>query len=77
MVESAHAESVNGASSSSGFSTPSGVKTPDVQIEVETLIIGAGPAGAALACFLASHGKQPCLSMPATADIVRPQVSRV
>jgi NADH dehydrogenase FAD-containing subunit len=26
-------------------------------IETEFLIIGAGPAGAALACFLASYGK--------------------
>lgn len=26
-------------------------------IETEFLIVGTGPAGAALACFLGSHGK--------------------
>ena len=26
-------------------------------IDVDVLISGAGPAGASLACFLASHGK--------------------
>ena len=26
-------------------------------IETELLIVGAGPAGASLACFLASHGR--------------------
>lgn len=46
----------DGSSSSSGVSTPDAAQRPDVEIEVETLIIGAGPAGAALACFLSSHG---------------------
>lgn len=32
-------------------------KTPK-PVETEFLIVGAGPAGASLACFLASHGKQ-------------------
>lgn len=27
-------------------------------IETEFLIVGTGPAGAALACFLGSHGKR-------------------
>lgn len=27
-------------------------------VKTDLLIVGAGPAGAALACFLASHGKQ-------------------
>lgn len=27
-------------------------------VETEFLIVGTGPAGAALACFLGSHGKQ-------------------
>lgn len=28
-----------------------------VSLETEFLIVGAGPAGASLACFLASYGK--------------------
>ena len=28
-------------------------------VETELLIVGAGPAGAALACFLSYHGKLP------------------
>jgi ribulose 1,5-bisphosphate synthetase/thiazole synthase len=28
----------------------------DYGVDTEFLIVGAGPAGAALACFLASHG---------------------
>ncbi|KAF4538062.1 Monooxygenase FAD-binding protein [Lasiodiplodia theobromae] len=77
MVESAHADSGNGASGSSGSSTPSGVKTPDVQIEVETLIIGAGPAGAALACFLASHGIKGLMvsRAPTNADTPRAHIT--
>lgn len=31
----------------------------DNVIKTDLLIVGAGPAGAALACFLASHGMRP------------------
>lgn len=31
----------------------------DHAVDTEFLIVGAGPAGAALACFLGSHGKYP------------------
>jgi hypothetical protein len=32
--------------------------TPEVEmVETDLLIVGAGPAGASLACFLAQHGE--------------------
>ncbi|KAL1619934.1 hypothetical protein SLS56_009901 [Neofusicoccum ribis] len=65
------------SSGSSGFSTPDGAKTPDVEIEVDTLIIGAGPAGAALACFLASHGIKGLMvsRAPTNADTPRAHIT--
>jgi ribulose 1,5-bisphosphate synthetase/thiazole synthase len=33
------------------------VDGPKNIVETDLLIVGAGPAGAALACFLAQHGK--------------------
>jgi glycine/D-amino acid oxidase-like deaminating enzyme len=32
-------------------------KMDDEMVKTDLLIIGAGPAGASLACFLASHGE--------------------
>jgi NADPH-dependent 2,4-dienoyl-CoA reductase/sulfur reductase-like enzyme len=34
-------------------------KMEDEIVKTDLVIIGAGPAGAALACFLASHGEFP------------------
>jgi len=31
-------------------------------VKTDLLIVGAGPAGAALACFLASYGRSSCAS---------------
>ena len=35
----------------------------DHAVDTEFLIVGAGPAGAALACFLGSYGMFYCISM--------------
>ena len=35
----------------------------DHAVDTEFLIVGAGPAGAALACFLGSHGMFYCIGM--------------
>ena len=46
--------------SRNGYATPelSGAATPSDSniVETDLLVVGAGPAGAGLACFLASHG---------------------
>lgn len=34
--------------------------SPDGEVDTEFLIIGCGPAGASLACFLASYGAWTC-----------------
>lgn len=39
------------------YHSDSSQQTPS-EVETEFLIVGAGPAGASLACFLTSHGKQ-------------------
>jgi NADPH-dependent 2,4-dienoyl-CoA reductase/sulfur reductase-like enzyme len=36
---------------------PDVLQNGSVSVETDLLIIGAGPAGAALACFLAQNGK--------------------
>ncbi|KAL1621155.1 hypothetical protein SLS54_005650 [Diplodia seriata] len=76
MTEPAHAN-IDEGNSSSGVSTPSSAKTTDVQLEVDTLIIGAGPAGAALACFLTSHGIKGLMvsRAPTNADTPRAHIT--
>ncbi|TVY36253.1 2,4-dichlorophenol 6-monooxygenase [Lachnellula subtilissima] len=48
-------------------------------IETELLIIGAGPAGAALACFLAQHGLKGIMlaATPSTADTPRAHITNM
>ncbi|CAG8983068.1 hypothetical protein HYALB_00006096 [Hymenoscyphus albidus] len=48
-------------------------------IETDLLIIGAGPAGAALACFLAQHGLKGIMlaSTPSTADTPRAHITNM
>ncbi|KAH7052206.1 FAD binding domain-containing protein [Macrophomina phaseolina] len=67
----------SGTNSSSGVSTPDASQKPDVEIEIDTLIIGAGPAGAALACFLASHGIKGLMvsKAPTNADTPRAHIT--
>jgi NADPH-dependent 2,4-dienoyl-CoA reductase/sulfur reductase-like enzyme len=36
---------------------PAVLQNGSVNVETDLLIVGAGPAGAALACFLAQNGK--------------------
>lgn len=43
--------------SDKGNSENIGATVTDAVIETDLLIIGAGPAGAALACFLGHHGE--------------------
>ncbi|PQE10674.1 24-dichlorophenol 6-monooxygenase protein [Rutstroemia sp. NJR-2017a BBW] len=54
-------------------STSSGV------VETDLLIIGAGPAGAALACFLAQHGLRGIMlaATPGTADTPRAHITNM
>lgn len=51
----------NGLAAQPSINGQNGSTTPDHQIkssvvETEFLVVGAGPAGAALACFLTSYG---------------------
>ena len=39
------------------------VGAEETPVGTEFLIVGAGPAGAALACFLGSHGMFYCINM--------------
>lgn len=62
------ANSTNGVNSINGHRVSTSELSPaldkpveseggDVQAETEFLIVGCGPAGASLACFLGSHGE--------------------
>lgn len=54
---------------------------PDAQaaIDIDLLIIGAGPAGASLACFLAAYGVKGMIlaSTPGTADTPRAHITNM
>ncbi|OJD35441.1 dichlorophenol 6-monooxygenase [Diplodia corticola] len=68
----------NGVNGSSDSSTPADASTPDdVQLELDALIIGTGPAGASLACFLASHGIKGLMvsRAPTNADTPRAHIT--
>lgn len=45
--------------------------------EIDLLVVGAGPAGAALACFLASHGLKGLMisAAPGTAQTPRAHIT--
>lgn len=43
---------------------PTGVE----MLEVDVLIVGAGPSGASLACYLGLHGRFYALYVPTTAN---------
>lgn len=56
-----HINGVNGHMATSAPSpvldAPTTSKDSDAQAETDFLIVGCGPAGASLACFLGSHGE--------------------
>ncbi|TVY85272.1 2,4-dichlorophenol 6-monooxygenase [Lachnellula suecica] len=57
-----------------------GTHTPEIlPVETDLLIIGAGPAGASLACFLAQHGLKGIMvaATPSTADTPRAHITNM
>ncbi|QSZ32490.1 hypothetical protein DSL72_002068 [Monilinia vaccinii-corymbosi] len=56
-----------------------GVEETDAIIETELLIVGAGPAGASLACFLGHHGLRGMIiaATPGTADTPRAHITNM
>ena len=46
----------NGVTTPQEISKENGPNTDTYIVETDLLIVGTGPAGASLACFLASHG---------------------
>ncbi|KAM0165343.1 hypothetical protein ACHAPG_000011 [Botrytis cinerea] len=65
--------------SDKGNSENIGATVTDAVIETDLLIIGAGPAGAALACFLGHHGLRGMLiaAAPGTADTPRAHITNM
>ncbi|KAH6868866.1 2,4-dichlorophenol 6-monooxygenase [Thelonectria olida] len=88
MTPSSDSVGMNGFSESGGPSTNGPPVTAqqhhpgeaqDNAIDTEFLIVGAGPAGAALACFLASYGLKGIMisAAPGTADTPRAHITNM
>lgn len=74
-MEPAGAPNSNGTSLSPAYSAPPVSK--DHVIETDLLIVGTGPAGSALACFLTSHGLTGIMlsNAPTTSDTPRAHIT--
>ena len=61
------------------MSTPTVNGSADYVVETPFLIVGAGPAGASLACFLASHGLTGIMlsAAPGTSDTPRAHITNM
>jgi alkyl hydroperoxide reductase subunit AhpF len=69
---------VNGVSNVNGHSEPATSPAAGFETTIDFLIVGTGPAGGALACFLAQNGKQASmrdrLQRGCTAPLARPKL---